>query len=415
MRSYYTERTKRVKLKRKGEVFLKMKKHFLFFILFLILTANVVLAFGPATHYYITKKAVETAPDTPNRQIALRHLNAYLAGSEHPDISVIFYFTSFESYTFTHNWEYCNKMLTECAEDEEDKAFALGCFAHLAADSYAHNTFVPYYIAKYSLMDEPSLHPIVEEALDKKYYAENPDLQNQVNNMLNGYEKYARLITCTAKTDEIGGLKISNLMAIHKGALSDFYDKGYGAQNEYFGVEKPAGYTRIAVFWKLFKFVNTPIAKYVITLDNTEQVESEAIVRIQNTLSGSPDTQYDPSGAIPLRKANTTPRIIQSVLSVLIVIIMFFIVRVKFMSKLRFWGWVLSGIISLLVAVVLYYMGFLGVLLLVFFMWLLSWIVVAVSLLKILVRKEVPNKFFIGVIIFNIIIDLFILWVKYLL
>ena len=336
--------------------------------------AGAATAFDPPTHFLLTKEAVTEAPDGPYKQIAMNNLPYYLAGSEANDITVLFYFGTYKAYTSTHNWEYCQKMLKDCAPTEQTKAFALGCFAHLSADSYSHNVFVPNAIKQYTFLDEASLHPMVEEALGEHYLALNPTLQAQVNKMLDVYTDpaVAKEIQCTIGSDSIGGVKITDLMAIHKSALGDFTNKAYGAALDYNTTSAGASsISKLSIFWGMFKFVNKPVAKYVLNVGDTNVIESNVKQRIQDSLAGTPDTQYDPSGSNNLSTANYTPQVVQVVLIIILASLVLLFLTPQLDNLLDSLGkaYAISSFIALLMAFAIYYAGLLGFFLTIFFVW----------------------------------------------
>lgn len=371
-----------------------------FFLLFLLLLVPVVSAFDPITHFYVGEIAVQTAPDSTYKSLAIAHLNTYLMGSEANDISVIFYFSSFQNYQSTHNWDYCEKMLNTCAQTDDEKAFALGCLAHLAADSVSHNTYVPYYLNKYKTFDEASLHPMVEEALGKQISAEHPEIQGEIDDAFKNYYNYEGLITCANGGDSIGGLKIHDLLTVHRNALSDFYAKGYGA-----GAENAPFGTKIYVFWNLFQFVNKPFAKYVIKIDNRDITEKTSIFRIQQTLAASPDKQYDPSDSEALRNANKLSGIIQLFISGITALTFLWLGRKKR------WTLLVSGASAIISALVMWYMGFLGILAIWMVLWVVSWPIVAYAVYRKYKQRKPLNTFLWFMIIINILGCLLLGWI----
>ena len=66
---------------------------------------------------------------------------AFLYGGLAPDLFIAKNRQVFEHHT--HNWAKAFEMYQK-AEDEEERAFALGYLLHLAADTVAHNNYVPY-------------------------------------------------------------------------------------------------------------------------------------------------------------------------------------------------------------------------------------------------------------------------------
>lgn len=389
-----------------------MNRAFALFVVALLLTSVGALALGPASHEYIGREAVRTAPDSPYKTLALANLDDYLAGSESSDIAVIFYFSSFEKdYSGTHNWEFCNKMLNECAEIDNgvdlnrQRAYAAGCFAHLAADSYSHNTLVPRYLGNFVVMDEASLHPMVEETLDKYYYDTVPGLQDDVDKMVDKSADFIPMLICAnGGSDSIGGIQIKTLLEIHRQAIigGNYYQKGYGSQAD----AAPAG-SKVYVFWKMFKFVNKPFATYLIKIDNPDEVKREVTNRIQLTLSATPPKQFDPTGSTALKNANVIPSYIQLAVSGLTAILMLWFARRKR------WTLAVAGLAAIASAFFMWYMGFLGIL----FVWAIFYFasfpyLVWIAISKFGLRRPM-TRFQWFVIIFNVVVDLIVLWISF--
>jgi len=110
---------------------------------FVMLDATPALAWGPVTHVALGVQALATV-STPNGllQAALANLpEVFLYGSLAPDIVQGRRLQS-RLRRHSHNWS-TGLGLLDAAYKENEKAFALGYLAHLAADVVAHNFFLP--------------------------------------------------------------------------------------------------------------------------------------------------------------------------------------------------------------------------------------------------------------------------------
>lgn len=100
------------------------------------------LAWGLATHVELANTLLRDFKDLLQlvAPVVLNYREAFLYGSISPDH---FLAKNLKSYAdHSHNWERALDMLSD-APDGETEAFALGYLTHLAADSVAHNVFVP--------------------------------------------------------------------------------------------------------------------------------------------------------------------------------------------------------------------------------------------------------------------------------
>jgi len=119
-------------------------------LLLVLLLLSSVLRWGPGNHlefalrvYHARRKLLpaETA------RLLREERSAYLYGNIAADI---INFKGFGGhYNHCHRWTIVREMQTQAATDAE-RAFALGYLSHLAADTIAHNHYVPYHLARYA-------------------------------------------------------------------------------------------------------------------------------------------------------------------------------------------------------------------------------------------------------------------------
>ncbi len=111
-------------------------------ILSLLLTPGEALAWGPATHLELGGRVLENLPlIVPAVKCFLeRYPYDYLYGCMNADIAIGKNLV--DETKHCHNWDAGFKVLKEAGNDSQ-KAFAFGYLSHLAADTVAHNSFVP--------------------------------------------------------------------------------------------------------------------------------------------------------------------------------------------------------------------------------------------------------------------------------
>jgi hypothetical protein len=110
--------------------------------LWLLLTPGELLAWGPATHIAIGEAVLSSLHLLPPavRAVLERNRIPFLYGSVAADISFAKKYA--ETGRHSHHWHIGEEIL-ESAESEELHAVGLGYLAHLAADTIAHNFYVP--------------------------------------------------------------------------------------------------------------------------------------------------------------------------------------------------------------------------------------------------------------------------------
>jgi len=98
-------------------------------------------AWGPGTHYYLARNLLEMGMITGTLGALLKKWNSWFYyGSVVADVVIGKGFLSYEQHT--HNWEMAEE-LRDRARNSKEQAFAAGVWVHLAADTVAHNEFVP--------------------------------------------------------------------------------------------------------------------------------------------------------------------------------------------------------------------------------------------------------------------------------
>lgn len=153
-----------------------------FFCLLFLLVPEQAYAWGPATHIYygmeILRDLSVLSPVVAS--ILSEFPYDFLYGCISADITVGKKYVEYRKHC--HNWNVGFQILNE-AKDLSQKAFALGYLSHLAADTVAHNFFVPgRMISSYS--KKPLGHTYWEIRADslvgKKYWQEGGRISKKV-------------------------------------------------------------------------------------------------------------------------------------------------------------------------------------------------------------------------------------------
>jgi len=147
-------------------------------LLWLVLTPDPAWAWGPATHVYIGSAVLNSLFLLPPavRALISAHPADFLYGSVAADISLAKKYVPEGRHC--HNW-HIGEEIFEAADTERLRAVGLGYLAHLAADTIAHNTFVPRQLLLTSST----------KALGHSYWEARMDLQ-----LGDGYGSLARAV-----------------------------------------------------------------------------------------------------------------------------------------------------------------------------------------------------------------------------
>lgn len=108
------------------------------------------LAWGPGHHLEfavrVLRRRKERLPSATAKLLG-EHRDAYLYGSLAADLITFKNYGG--AYSHCHRWAILDDM-REHAHTSRGEAFILGYLSHLAADTIAHNHFVPYHLARYA-------------------------------------------------------------------------------------------------------------------------------------------------------------------------------------------------------------------------------------------------------------------------
>ena len=122
------------------------------FALLAVFACTLLLAFswGPGHHLEFAQRVYRRRKEHLNRDFVTlleEHKSSYFYGNIAADI--INFKAYGGSYNHCHRWAIVEEM-RELAETSSQRAFILGYLSHLAADSIAHNHFVPYHLARFA-------------------------------------------------------------------------------------------------------------------------------------------------------------------------------------------------------------------------------------------------------------------------
>lgn len=109
-----------------------------------------VVAWGPGHHIEFSERVWRRRRETLPREVGVllsEQKAAFYYGSLAADI--INFKAYGGDYNHCHRWTIIDEM-RELASSSRQEAFILGYLAHLAADTIAHNHFVPYHLARYA-------------------------------------------------------------------------------------------------------------------------------------------------------------------------------------------------------------------------------------------------------------------------
>jgi hypothetical protein len=117
----------------------------------MLLLPSISDAWGPATHMKLGLDVLESAVMLSPlvRELIRRHPYDFLYGNISADITIGKKFIEYRHHC--HNWLVGFEVLRHARKDAS-KAFAYGYLAHLAADTVAHNDFIPGMMLKDSRM-----------------------------------------------------------------------------------------------------------------------------------------------------------------------------------------------------------------------------------------------------------------------
>ena len=218
-------------------------------ILSVIMMSDLVSAWGPHTHTYVVDELFKSPERSSILMECLEHKDAFLAGSEIPDITVVYYFEhGGRDYKVTHNWNFQQEVMAE-ARTVDERCFAYGIGSHLIADAIAHEYAVPDKIIS-TYLPNWLVHPMVEKKYDSILVARKPYLLNKTKHMMDAVingpkgDRYMEMVKNALGTNI--GFDIDDDTMKLAYALDSFYDTQF----------KPEGGGMFIIYPYLDKFTN---------------------------------------------------------------------------------------------------------------------------------------------------------------
>lgn len=204
-----------------------MKK--LFLILLVLFTIIVpASAWGPHTHTLITNELFADQSSEIIRTCT-PYKSAFLAGSEIPDITVVYYYSeSGKNYRLTHNWNFQQEVMNQ-AQSPDEVCFAYGIAQHLITDGIIHEGLIPGRITS-TLIPNWLLHPLLEKKYDSMVIRLHPELLNQTPYMLDAMfgtkgNRYFTMIEKAIGDNPAINVRSDTLKLSY--ALGSFYETAY--------------------------------------------------------------------------------------------------------------------------------------------------------------------------------------------
>lgn len=132
----------------------------------LLLQSHDANAWGLYTHVYFAQWLLWGVPllDGELRRAVSRYPKLVMAGACLPDLALVGRAVGTQAFERTHNWQDATRLL-QLAQNDAERALAVGYFSHLFADVVAHHHFVPAHERLW--LDWPMLaHTVSEWAMD---------------------------------------------------------------------------------------------------------------------------------------------------------------------------------------------------------------------------------------------------------
>jgi hypothetical protein len=119
-------------------------------LLWLALPALIGLAWGPGHHLEFAERVHRRRRELLPRDVA-KLIDEERAAYDYGNLAAdIINFKAYGgAYTHCHRWEIVDEMRA-LAKSPREESFICGYLSHLAADTIAHNHFVPYHLARYA-------------------------------------------------------------------------------------------------------------------------------------------------------------------------------------------------------------------------------------------------------------------------
>lgn len=202
-----------------------MKMLLLMFLVILISSIN-VLAFGANTHVDIDKDLIWTKDSNDDyvekgiiAQLIRNNWDACLVGIEYPDKYIFDYFSTFQLYAESHDYNTWDRALNDCARNDRDRAWAYCAKLHLAQDTISHNNYIPTKQRKTKLPNW-AIHAPSEFALDGLH------IQEETSRIMEKHAEFDSVYECASGRPDEG--RAERLNQVLGG--NSFYQEAYVTQ-----------------------------------------------------------------------------------------------------------------------------------------------------------------------------------------
>jgi len=282
----------------------------------IFLLSTVSYAWGPNTHMYLTKTAMDKQ-DTAIAQLCRNYQTELYAGLAVPDATVLEYFKNYpvgKNYRLTHNWNFAGKCFERAGDDMSLKCFCYGISTHEIQDTIAHNYFVVEKIEEFYVPNW-IIHPIVEGAVEAHVITEHPELSYLTAHSMDMLFEPGNEIYLDIVQDSIGPTSVFN---IRKNAyelstmLGSFYTDAFSPKEE-------------NVFYSIWNFLAPPIA-YVTNIDDAEywlKTSSDYTENVYNNWALRLDKNVTPHGSERLAEADRFPLLLWMAIPILFIIVVY--------------------------------------------------------------------------------------------
>lgn len=249
-----------------------------------LLIPDPAFAWGPATHIYF---GVELLKDVSLLSPLLASILTkfpydFLYGCISADITVGKKYIRYRQHC--HNWRIGLKILAE-AENTAQKSFAFGYLSHLAADTVAHNFFVPNQVIS-SFTKKALGHTYWEiradSLIEKKYWEEVPNISKDIQR--NNDRLIRSIVERTIFPFDVNKKIFNGILMIHRFEQWHQIVRNIASRSRWtLGLEEVREYHRIAGLFTLDLLISLENAE-CMKLDPTGRRNLRKATRIKKSL-----------------------------------------------------------------------------------------------------------------------------------
>lgn len=274
----------------------------------LSLSVNVekAYAWGPITHIYICEMALQrieqSGATSELYRIIRNNYEWFKCGLMYPDVTVLYYYTNWTSYQFTHSWFRQNQAWLKAKEagSERAMAFALGWGSHLIQDSVVHNFYIPTKI-RGTMVQNNIIHPLVEGVVETKVI--NPNVYNfpQAEDLtLTAFNKYNVPFGDGTSLNDLSPIKFAEQVTSappeFEATANQFYNILSGGG---FGVSSFKGYAfgrQRGGLWDFYHGISNVFAYFMRNEDPSDYIRQAIDVTVEWILHGDGGRPQDTVG-----------------------------------------------------------------------------------------------------------------------